>query len=291
MFGSLRFDWVQLAFIGWMLFNLPASAEIVILEATQDNTLYQDSLGGLSNGAGEYFFAGRTISGSIRRGLIRFDIQGIHLPADAVVTQARVQLHVSRTAVGGSLFSLHRVTALWGEGASDAGSRGGAGAAAQSGDATWLHRRYPGLFWAASGGDFDSMPSAMRLVDGVGSYDWPSTAGLLADIQLWRLNPAANFGWCVIGDETDASAKRFDSRENIDPSSRPKLVIEYVIPPVCPGDQNSDGFVDPEDFPAFVDCLRGPNEISLVPCQCSDFDADLDVDLRDFAALQRTIGK
>ncbi|MCP4246795.1 MAG: hypothetical protein GY778_07075, partial [bacterium] len=46
------------------------------IPAAKDNTLYEDSLGALSNGAGIYLFTGRTdvaANGKLRRGLVAFD--------------------------------------------------------------------------------------------------------------------------------------------------------------------------------------------------------------------------
>ncbi len=54
-----------------------AGAVTVTLPASQDNTLYENSAGALSNGAGEFFFAGRNggAGGQIaQRGLIQFDV-------------------------------------------------------------------------------------------------------------------------------------------------------------------------------------------------------------------------
>jgi hypothetical protein len=45
-----------------------AAADSAVIGASRDNTLYTDGTGGLSNGAGEYFFAGQ--AGSARRGLV-----------------------------------------------------------------------------------------------------------------------------------------------------------------------------------------------------------------------------
>ncbi|MDX2200771.1 MAG: DNRLRE domain-containing protein [Phycisphaerae bacterium] len=268
---------------------LTANAGSITIIASRDNTLYDDSTGSVSNGAGEHFFAGRTAAGGVRRGLIQFDLAGSALPPHAVITDARVELHVSRTVIGPAPFGLHRLLADWGEGASNAGSRGGAGAATQNGDATWLHRRFPGFFWTAAGGDFVPNASATTLVDGVGPYVWDTTPTLLSDVRFWLENPALNHGWCVIGDEADASAKRFDTRENIDPAVRPRLVLEFVVPPVCPGDQNSDGLITPDDFPSAAVCISAPDLNAPSPCLCSDFDNDADVDLRDLAVLQRAV--
>ena len=41
---------------------------------------------------------------------------------------------------------------------------------------------------------------------------------MVADVQSWLDNPASNFGWLVLGDETAiATAKRFDTRESASP--------------------------------------------------------------------------
>src|SRR5438105_5696276 len=49
---------------------------------------------------------------------------------------------------------------------------------------------------------------------------------MVADVQLWLDNPASNFGWLVLGDESDiATAKRFDTRESASP---PVLTIQHV---------------------------------------------------------------
>ena len=46
---------------------------------------------------------------------------------------------------------------------------------------------------------------------------------------MWLDNPASNFGWLVLGDETAvATAKRFDTRESASP---PMLTIEFTPRP------------------------------------------------------------
>ena len=55
---------------------------------------------------------------------------------------------------------------------------------------------------------------------------------MIADVQLWLDNPASNFGWLVLGDEsTSATAKRFDTRESDSP---PVLTIVYTAPTPTP---------------------------------------------------------
>jgi hypothetical protein len=55
---------------GWILLAMAVTAigGAVTLTAARDNTLYQDSDGLTSNGAGPHFFVGRILAGDIRRG-------------------------------------------------------------------------------------------------------------------------------------------------------------------------------------------------------------------------------
>jgi hypothetical protein len=124
--------------------------------------------------------------------------------------------------------SLSKALRDWGEGASNAGSPGGAGAQAETGDATWIHNFYDTSFWTTPGGDFSPMLSATTPVSTVNAtYTW-SGSGLLADVQSWVSNRANNFGWIIRADEIDAgSAKRLNSRENS--SNPPRLTVTYQL--------------------------------------------------------------
>lgn len=210
-----------------LLLSGPVAATQITLESFKDNTLYQSATGTTSNGVGEYFFAGKTGGGSVRRGLVAFNVAG-NVPAGATITSAALTLHMSKTIAMNQTVSLHRLLADWGEGTSNAGANEGAGAPAATGDATWLHRFYSATFWTTQGGDFAATASASATVGGVASYTWNSTLQLVADVQLWLDSPSQNFGWLVRGNESaTTTAKRFDSRENITPSFRPTLTIEF----------------------------------------------------------------
>ena len=205
----------------------------VALGSSEDNTLYEDSTGSLSNGAGAYFFAGRaglTANGAIRRGLIRFDVGG-RIPASATIVSVTLYLTMSQTIAGPQPVELHRVTASWGEGSSNATTMGGgSGAPAAPDDATWLHRFYSSTLWTAPGGDFVVTASATTTVGGVGLYTW-SSPGMIADVQAWLGTPSTNDGWLLLGNEaTSSTAKRFDTKENPDPAGRPVLIIMYTLP-------------------------------------------------------------
>ena len=198
----------------------------VNLSALKDNTLYESATGSLSNGAGERFFAGKTNQGSIRRGLIAFDLSGI--PAGATITNAALTLHLSQGGGGTPTVSLHRATANWGEGASDAGGDESSGAPATNGDATWLHKFYSSQFWTAAGGDWVATPSASKPVGSEPFHTW-SSAALTADVQNWFNAPATNFGWVIVGQESsNNTAKRFDTRQVLDSTFRPVLQVTYT---------------------------------------------------------------
>jgi hypothetical protein len=203
-----------------------AGAATVQCPAAKDNTLYEHPSGALSNGSGQFTFAGTIVIGEIRRAVIAFDLGSI--PAGASVTSAAVTLHMSRTIVGPVPVALQRLTQDWGEGTSNAPGEEGGGDAATPGDATWIHASFPSVLWATSGGDFVAQPSATIPVDQEGFYTWGSTAELVADVQGWVDDPASNAGWIVIADESVfPTAKRFDSREFADPVRRPALTVTY----------------------------------------------------------------
>lgn len=207
----------------------------VVLTPTKDNTLYESDTGALSNGAGAYFFVGKTNTGAIRRGLLAFDIAS-RLPAGATVVSATLQMNMSKSVAGATAVGLHRALADWGEGTSNDTNRGGGvGTAATTGDATWLHTFHDMALWSTLGGDFVPTATVTTSVDGEGIYIWPSTPSLVAEIQQWLETPATNFGWVVVGDEsTSRTAKRFDSRENATAASRPQLTVVYTISGTTP---------------------------------------------------------
>lgn len=208
---------------------LAASADMVILSGTKDNTLFESTTGAESNGAGEFLFVGRSLQADARRTVLAFDVSAI--PPGAHVESATLTLHMSRTIVGTVDIAAHRLQRDWGQGLSDATGREGAGAAAQAGDATWLHNFFNTSQWTTAGGDFDAVASASTPVGGLGFYDW-SSPSLAADVQAWVLQPQTNFGWLLLADESKfPSAKRFDSIENRTAIFRPSLTISYTAVP------------------------------------------------------------
>lgn len=224
-----------------------ATADVVEIGASKDNTLYEDVEGSLSNGAGDHFFVGVTGMVSIRRGLIAFDVAAA-VPAGSTIDSVTLTLNMSMTIVGPQTIELHRASADWGEGASDAPKEEGGGADAMPGDATWLHTSFDTDFWATLGGDFEPVASGSTLVSFNGPYTWDSTPDMVTDVQGWLDDPSTNFGWILTGDETTSpTTKRFDTRENDLLDTNPLLTVEFTTSIECEGDANGSGSVDPLD--------------------------------------------
>ena len=197
------------------------------LKFCNDNTIYEEFTNN-SNGAGEYFFAGTTVPGNKRRGLIKFDALGEFIPQCATILSASLTLHMSRTISGPMNVQLRKLNENWGESFSDAPGEEGFGVQAESGDATWRYTFYNTDSWTTSGGVYASDTSAIASVDQIGFYTWTS-AKMASEVQSWLRNPNSNFGWILIGNESStATAKRFDTKENIDTNFVPRLTVTYI---------------------------------------------------------------
>jgi hypothetical protein len=207
-----------------------ANAAIINITPSKDNTLYEydPADGDTSNALGFHFFAGETAMGELRRGVLAFDI-AVHIPAGSTIIAVTLSLNMSRTALDDPrTVELHKLLADWGEGTSMASGEEGDGAPATPNDATWRHRFFDTVFWTNEGGDFSATVSATQSVGPIGQYAW-SSAQMVADVQSWLDNPASNFGWLVLGDEsTSITSKRFDTRESASP---PVLTIQFIPGP------------------------------------------------------------
>lgn len=211
-----------------------AASQMVSIVAGADNTLYEDADGSVSNGSGAILLAGRNnlAQDSIRRTVLYFDVAG-NLPHGARVESAVLTLYMDRGNGGLRDMRLHRLLADWGEGDSAVDS-GGLGAPAADGDATWLHSFYPDTFWGPNGGRFAGRVSAIQTVgdsNAAGLYTWGSSARMVDDVRRWLRHPEKNYGWILLGDETEPqTAKRFLSRESVNTDLRPVLEIHYSMP-------------------------------------------------------------
>lgn len=224
--GGQALPWLQLLTIALVAVSPSiTSATTINLNPSKDNTLYEYVNTDLSNGAGFHLFVGKTGQDYIRRAVLAFDIAG-GIPPGSTISTVSLSMHLSRGGSNGTpIIELHKLIADWGEGTSIAGGQEGQGAPATTNDATWRHRFYDTTFWLAQGGDFAATVSASQSVGALGTYIW-SSAQMITDVQSWLNDPANNFGWLVLGDEsTSATAKRFDSRESTSP---PVLTIEYT---------------------------------------------------------------
>jgi len=211
----------------------PVTNTSLNIAASKDNTMYEG--GNLSNGKGAHLFAGMTgdaAGNARRRALLRFDLSSV--PPGVTINSAALTLTLTKQISQDLDFTLHKVTADWGEGNSNAGEPGGNGVAALTNDATWLRRFYSATNWTTAGGDYVATASATHNVGSTLTDPQPTwTSGqLLADVQSWITTPSTNYGWELRGDETSGyTAMRFGSREHPTSSSRPKLTLAYLSTP------------------------------------------------------------
>ena len=211
-----------------------AGAVIVTLEASQDNTLYENSEGALSNGVGQHVFAGRNGAGGGQlrmRGLIMFDVAS-RIPPGATINSIELGLHASTPMSHAGTVALHPVLSPWGEGLSNATMGEAGGAMSTTDDATWIHTYFNTLFWNTPGGDFRPEASANLAVATNGPQVIGSTPELVADVQGWLDDPGSNNGWLLRQVDEAALAIRFDSRDHADPSVRPRLTVDFSLPPL-----------------------------------------------------------
>ena len=162
--------------------------------------------------------SGKLKNGEFRRALFRFDLSGI--PAQASLTSASLRLTVTMVPNRGgapmSIFDLRRVLKDWNES-----------------NVTWNNRVAPQTPWEVPGvgGSTDAAAaSSSVLVGELGNYIFPATSTLVGDLELWRTNPGANFGWLLISEDevTPQTARHFAARE--DAANAPLLTVNYTLP-------------------------------------------------------------
>jgi hypothetical protein len=206
------------------------SQNSITLSPTKDNTLIEDATGSLSNGAGAAFYVGKIMQGTVRRGVIAFDIAG-NIPSGSQILSVTLAVSVTRSNGQAEPVGLHKLLADWGEGTSS--TSGGRGAPSTTNDATWIHRFFNTSLWASAGGDFSSTESGSQTLAGTGRYVFGSSGGMVADVQDWVDNPSANFGWLLEGDEaTSQTARQIASREHANTVLRPVLTVTYNHGPI-----------------------------------------------------------
>lgn len=207
--------------------NSYAVLDSVILSSLADNTLYEDSNGLISNGQGKFMFAGKYTDGNIRRAVLKFlPIESI--PPCSRIVSATLTLHMSGGTNTSKTIQIRRLTEHWGEGSSNAPGLEETGTTAMSYDATWQHKYYSSDFWTNDGGTFLNLASQSAIVGSPGFYNWNSTPAMVNDVSLWTNDNSQNYGWILIGDETNNSSdKRFHTSEADTFSFVPQLKIVY----------------------------------------------------------------
>ncbi len=208
---------------------LAYSEEIILESGVHDTTIFSESNN--SDGMGTGLFVGKTAKGQLRRALVSFDLASI--PTGSTIQGAELDLTVSKTISSSQPVTAHRLLAEWSEGTANAPGQEGAGTPAGEGDTTWSHRVYSTAAWGTPGGDFQPEESGTGSAGNTGAQAQITGAKMAEDVQLWIMNPALNFGWILLGNETDnASAKRFHSTNDTSASAgqRPRLIIQYTPP-------------------------------------------------------------
>lgn len=206
-------------------------ADSLTLEPVADATLFQPNGSNpeTADSQGPHLFVGRIAQGQRRRALLRFDLTA--LPGGAIIDAARLELSVSRTVSGSVVVNLHRITTPWREGSANGGTPGGQGTVPGTDDPTWSLSAAPATAWTTLGGDFATAASGNVTLDGETRYIIPASTTMLADLAAWQGSDASNFGWALVSDEsqTPPTAKRLESAEAADASTRPLLVIDYHL--------------------------------------------------------------
>ena len=246
---------VGIVAVGCVFFASVNYAADLAIPCVRDNTLYQGQADGgppdgeRSNAKGPNLWSGKGSNGNLKRSAMFFDCSN-SIPNEATITSAVLVLTLDRAQpnVGPTDITVHRLVADWGEGTSDASfvDGGGRGTNATPGDMTFTHRFWnPGTndLWATAGGEFVANGSAGAVAlwpqfsDGppfhpkynLRSGDGGSTATLLEDdIQKIIDGTNPDYGWMLVGDETQQpTSKRYLSREAVDESERPILLVGF----------------------------------------------------------------
>lgn len=219
----------------WILAGNIAGAESVVLEQTvngytgfEDTSIFSENE--FSGGGTDGLFAGTNGQFDDRRALIRADLSAI--PPGAIISDVSLTLTVrmSGNNNGDLDYTLHRVSADWGEGDVVGLSEGGFGALADTGDATWQSAFHNEMAWAMAGGDFEGTASATATAGFPGTTVTWSSSEMADDVQGWVDGPETNYGWLIRStmEGQFKLVKKFHSSES--GVGRPVLSITYFPP-------------------------------------------------------------
>lgn len=221
--------------LAFLCLSAAARADSVTLTPVAD-TMLSEYFPVNNFGATDYLNCGTSERNTRNRALLRFDFGTI--PPGSRITSATLKIEVTRVSNNGyaiAQFNVHRLLVPWGEGiqTNAPGGLQGQGSPAQTNEATWGHRfAFTTNTWSSPGGgatnDYFHTASTANTIYTPQDYPFPSTSGLVADVQLWLDQPATNFGWIIVCANEAAlyTARRFGSRE--DPVNTPLLTIDYL---------------------------------------------------------------
>jgi hypothetical protein len=215
---------------------------------------------GNAAGAGPAIFAGADGSSNIKRALIQFDLSSI--PTGSTITSATITLYLAQVAGSAGNgnttanttdreFGLYANLQPWTEGPSNRTTVPGVGGTGQgvprgNGDVTWDYASYntnPALavLWNngnSHGGDFSStesghlqVPLNATLAIG-GAFTFPTSTGLVTDVQNWLDDPTSNDGWLFKSDNlelTPTSFLGFWTREAVSEGNDPSIAIAPTL--------------------------------------------------------------
>jgi hypothetical protein len=156
----------------------------------------------------------------------------------------------------------------------------------------------PRGFTNAAYDSFGGAPVDYSYADGqywdVTDYDIPANA-TSAEVTLYYQSTSKEFVEFLRDENTtDTKGQEMFDLWNDNGKCPPEIMVQTslgVLPPV-PGDCDGDGDVDLDDYDCFFDCISGPWQAPgfVMPsgeCQAVfDYDADTDVDARDYGGFQ-----
>ncbi len=201
-----------------------------------DNTIYSYNVD-YSNGAGNTMVTGcrDCINNRLRRALVKFS-PSFECTGSVNIISAELSLWVKNIPTGGYLNDsvpvyIHLLTKDWGEESSVA-NRPGIGVQAEEGDATWEYNFYNSETWSNDGGDYLATASDFAYVhdDASPPYELEFTgSGIVSDVQGWTDGTYNNYGWIIIGDESqNYTGVPFYTKESNISIYHPRLIITYT---------------------------------------------------------------
>lgn len=156
---------------------------------------------------------GVTDAGDLKRGLFKFDLTSITLPAGAAVTKAQLLIYCVDVYSNTPTFTMHAVTANWDEA-----------------QVTW-NDRVSATPWTITGGTYSATAEGPAVGMGVAGKFYTFEISQ-ATIQSWINTPATNYGVIMkLADESVLDKELYIyTSETGTASLRPMLKVYYTLP-------------------------------------------------------------